>query len=206
MVISNSSNLPTRIDPSLLVKAHLDAHVSSLKSLDSIIIDKTITLARKISKCLSEGGALFVAGNGGSSLDSQHLVAELVGRYTFDRKPLRAFSLNSDTSVLTCIANDFNYESIFSRQLQAAATPKDFFMAISTSGSSPNIRKAIDFARQARIPFALLTSIQDTSSQSGDLVIRVPTSVTAHIQEIHITIIHILCSLIEQDLFAENCQ
>ena len=200
MVINNSDNLPKRTEPFLLVKAHLDAHVSLVDLFDSIIIENVITLAQKISNCLSNGGALFVAGNGGSSSDSQHLVAELVGRYTFDRKPLRAFSLNSDTSVLTCIANDFGYESVFSRQLEAAATPKDFFFAISTSGSSPNIRKAVDFARLTRIPFALLTSTQDTYSQSDDLVIRVPSSVTAHIQEMHITIIHILCSLIEQNL------
>ena len=173
MVINNSGNLPKRTEPFLLVKHTLKLMYRWL-IYDSIIIENLITLAQQISNCLSNGGALFVAGNGGSSSDSQHLVAELVGRYTFDRKPLRAFSLNSDTSVLTCIANDFGYESVFSRQLEAAATPKDFFFAISTSGSSPNIRKAVDFARLTRIPFALLTSTQDTYSQSDDLVIRVP--------------------------------
>lgn len=151
--------------------------------------------------CLSsimEGGKIIFCGNGGSAADSQHMAAELVGRFNKNRKAIPAISLTTDTSILTAIANDFGYENVFSRQLEALGHPGDTLICISTSGSSKNVLKAIEAAKQLKIKSILLTK-QGSQSQS-DITIRVPSDNTARIQEGHELILHTLCEMIEKSL------
>lgn len=152
-------------------------------------------------RSISNGGTVFFAGNGGSAADSQHLAAELVGRFKKDRRALRSIALTTDSSILTCVANDFGYDQIFSRQLEALARPGDVFIGISTSGRSPNILRAFEMAKSLN-----LSTIGFFGNDGGlaqglvDCALVVPSSSTARIQEAHILIGHILCELIEQEL------
>jgi len=145
---------------------------------------------------------VLIAGNGGSAADAQHIAAELVSRFGFDRPPLPAMALTTDTSILTAISNDYGYESLFSRQLEANARPGDVFIAISTSGNSPNILRALATARRLD-----LVSIGLSGASGGKMAelcrycMRIPSTDTARIQEGHITIGHILCASTEQALF-----
>jgi len=145
---------------------------------------------------------VLIAGNGGSAADAQHIAAELVSRFGFDRPALPAMALTTDTSILTAISNDYGYESLFSRQLEANARPGDVFIAISTSGNSPNILRALATARRLN-----LVSIGLSGASGGKMAelcrycMRIPSTDTARIQEGHITIGHILCASTEQALF-----
>lgn len=145
---------------------------------------------------------VLIAGNGGSAADAQHIAAELVSRFGFDRPALPAMALTTDTSILTAISNDYGYESLFSRQLEANARPGDVFIAISTSGNSPNILRAL--ATASRLD---LVSIGLSGASGGKMAelcrycMRIPSTDTARIQEGHITIGHILCASTEQALF-----
>lgn len=153
--------------------------------------------------CLRSGSKLLVFGNGGSAAEAEHFVAELVGRYRLDRQPLAAIALTTDSSVLTSIANDYGFEQIFSRQLQAIARPGDIAVAISTSGNSLNILNAVDCARTMG-----LATIALTGSSGGKLAglvqvcLKVPSDCTARIQEAHALLIHLLCGLTENVLQA----
>lgn len=148
------------------------------------------------------GKKVLLAGNGGSAADAQHLAGEFVSRFAFDRPGLQAFALTTDTSVLTAIGNDYGYERIFARQVEAAGTSGDVFIGISTSGRSPNILLAL---RQARSKG--LFTVGFTGSEGGempalcDFCIRVPSVETPKIQEGHIVIGHIICGLVERRLF-----
>jgi D-sedoheptulose 7-phosphate isomerase len=145
---------------------------------------------------------VLIAGNGGSAADAQHIAAELVSRFGFDRPALPAMALTTDASILTAISNDYGYESLFSRQLEASGRPGDVFIAISTSGNSPNILRALATARRLD-----LVSIGLSGASGGKMAelcrycMRIPSTDTARIQEGHITIGHILCASTEQALF-----
>jgi len=155
----------------------------------------------QIAQSLEHDGTLFWCGNGGSAADSQHLAAELVGRFKKDRKALRSIALTTDTSVLTCVANDYSYEDIFSRQLEALAREGDVLMAISTSGNSENVLRALRVAEELGVKtIALLGKDGGQAKAIADLAIVIPSDSTARIQEAHILIGHILCDLIEQEL------
>lgn len=150
-------------------------------------------------------GKVLIAGNGGSAADAQHIAAELVSRFTFDRPALPAMALTTDTSILTAISNDYGYESLFSRQLEANGRPGDVFIAISTSGNSPNIVRALNAARELGIDSVGLTGA--TGGQMADLCrtcICIPSTDVPRIQEGHITIGHILCATTEHNLFAQD--
>jgi D-sedoheptulose 7-phosphate isomerase len=152
--------------------------------------------------CLREGGKVLLAGNGGSAADAQHIAGELVSRFAFDRPGLAAVALTTDTSILTAIGNDYGYEQLFARQLQAIGRKGDIFIAYSTSGSSPNIVRALSTARAAGI-----TTIGMTGRRNGTMVplcdhlLDVPSIDTPKIQEGHLVLGHILCGLIESALF-----
>ena len=151
------------------------------------------------------GGRVLLAGNGGSAADAQHIAAELVGRFSFDRPALSAMALTTDTSMLTAISNDYGYESLFSRQLEANARPGDVFIAISTSGNSPNVVQALTKATELGIVSIGLTGA--TGGQMADLCricINIPSTDVPRIQEGHITIGHILCAMTEHVLFVQN--
>lgn len=165
-----------------------------------------VEAAQKTATALLNGRKLMVAGNGGSAADAQHLVAEFVSRLVKDRPALRAVALTTDTSILTAVGNDYGYECVFSRQLEALGQPGDIFLAISTSGNSPNILRAIQHARNMQI-----VTIGLTGSDGGhmpdlcDLCLRVPSIITMKIQEAHLALEHIFCLLVEKIYLGSLC-
>lgn len=155
--------------------------------------------AARITACLRSGGKLLLCGNGGSAADAQHIAAELTGRFSkAPRRGLSAIALTTDTSALTAIANDFSFEEIFSRQVEALGRPGDVLLAISTSGSSANVLRAAAMGRTLGLFIIALTGEADSPlRQASDLCLRTPGSTSERIQELHITIGHILCDLID---------
>ena len=150
---------------------------------------------------LLNGGTIFWCGNGGSASESQHMATELIGRFKKNRIPLKSISLNSDTAALTCIANDFGYENIFSRQLEGLGKPGDVLIALSTSGNSQNINNALIKAKELSInSIALLGKGGGESLSIAETVILIDSNSTARVQESHQLISHILCELIESEL------
>ncbi len=150
---------------------------------------------------LRDGGKLMLCGNGGSAADSQHLAAEFTGRFIKDRPPIAAIALSTDTSALTCIANDYSFEVIFARQVQAIGKPGDCLIAISTSGNSGNVLAAVAAAKALGITcIGLLGRDGGKLKAECDIAIVVPSQVTARIQEAHILIGHSLCGAVEQQL------
>jgi D-sedoheptulose 7-phosphate isomerase len=153
------------------------------------------------AQALRAGGKLMFCGNGGSAADSQHLAAELTGRFIKDRAPLAAMALSTDTSALTCIANDYAFDEVFARQVRALGRAGDVLVAISTSGNSRNVVRAVEEARALGVPVVgLLGRDGGVLRALCDVPIVVPSPVTARIQEAHILIGHTLCGLIEQEL------
>ena len=156
--------------------------------------------AHTIRDCLSNGGKLLLMGNGGSAADSQHIAAELIGRFKKERKAIPALALTVDSSALTALGNDYGFETIFSRQVEALATPNDAIVGISTSGNSKNIILALHLAQK----IGFMGNDGGDMKDCVDVGIIVPSNDTARIQEVHITIGHIICEIIEQDLIHEN--
>ena len=149
---------------------------------------------------LRQGYTVYACGNGGSATDSMHLCEELVGRYRGERRPLPAVSLNTDTSVLTCIANDYGYEAIFSRQIKALGQAGDLLVGFSTSGNSANIRAAFETAKNKNITTLLLTGKDGGSIKAiADYSILIPSDNTARIQELHTFILHPWLELVENE-------
>ncbi len=167
--------------------------------------DRIVEVARLIARAFREGHKVLLFGNGGSSTDASHIAAEFVGRYHRDRSPLPAIALGADMAALTCIANDYDYAEIFSRQVRAHGQKGDIAIAISTSGNSPNVLKGAEAARAIG-----LITVGWTGGKGGKLTslvdhcFIVPSTVTARIQETHITLGHVLCELIEEDVFAKT--
>ena len=153
-------------------------------------------------KALRQGNKILLAGNGGSAADSQHIAGELVNRFNFDRPGLPAIALTTDTSVITAIANDYDYSSIFSRQIDSIGNPGDIFFAISTSGNSENILKAAITANKNKIPVISFTGESGGKLENySDIAIKAPSKLTPDIQEIHIMIAHLICTIIELEMF-----
>ena len=148
------------------------------------------------------GGRIYIAGNGGSAADAQHLAAEFVSKLAKDRNPLPAEALTVDCSILTAIGNDYGFEKIFSRQIVGKVTPKDIFLAITTSGMSQNIIEALKVCREMGIPSILFTGKDGGLAKSlANYTIIAPGNTTAIIQEIHILMAHTLCQCVEIELF-----
>ncbi len=167
--------------------------------------DNIAQMAQLIMRALKEGHKVLLFGNGGSATDASHIAAEFVGRYHKDRMPLPAIALGSDPAAVTCIANDYGYDELFARQVKAHGQKGDIAIAISTSGNSPNVLKGVEAARACG-----LTTIGWTGHKGGrlaglvDHAFVVPSTVTARIQESHITLGHVLCELIEDGLFGKT--
>ncbi len=164
-----------------------------------------IEAAKKMSLAIAQGNKVLICGNGGSAADAQHIVGELVNRFLLDRPPLPAIALSTDTSVLTAIGNDFGYEQIFSKQVRALGQDGDVLVGISTSGNSPNVVKAFNEANSMNITTIALTGHGGKLAELSDILLAVPHSSTPIVQEIHITVGHLLCRLIDYYLF-ENVQ
>ena len=161
--------------------------------------------AQTIRNRLASGGKLLLMGNGGSAADSQHIAAELVGRFKKERAAIPAIALTVDSSSLTALGNDYGFEAIFSRQIEALATAKDAVMGISTSGNSQNVIRALNLARNmGAATIGLMGHGGGNMKDCVDICIVVPSDDTARIQEVHITIGHIICEIIEQDLTHEK--
>jgi len=168
---------------------------------DPRFVATVVAIAVRIAQTLRDGGKILLAGNGGSAADAQHIAAEMVGRFAADRAPLAAVALTTDTSALTAIGNDYGFEHIFSRQLRALGRKGDVFIAISTSGRSPNIVAALRAAREHGIVTVGMTGAKGTPLASlCDLLLVVPSEETAQIQQVHITAAHAICSLVEREL------
>ena len=171
-------------------------------------IEAVKALAPEIEGCakmwigsLAAGGKVIFCGNGGSAADAQHLAAELMGRFLIDRDPLASVSLTVDTSALTAIGNDYGYEKVFSRQLRGVAKPGDVLVGISTSGNSANVIEALSVARSMGVGTIGLTGEGGGKMASlSDILIAVPHRQTNHIQEAHIAIGHVVCSIVESAL------
>ncbi len=166
--------------------------------------DRIAHAAETIARGLRNGRKVLFFGNGGSAADSQHLAAELVGRLGPDRSPLAAAALTTDTSILTAVGNDYGYEKVFSRQIQAIGQPGDTAIGISTSGNSPSVLEALDLARSKGLFTVGFTG--ETGGKMNDrceVLFRVPSRQTPRIQETHILLGHILCELVDRELFPE---
>lgn len=159
------------------------------------------TAAEWIIESLKKGGKLLVAGNGGSAADAQHIAAELVAKLSRDRTSIAAIALTVDSSLLTAVGNDYGYDFVYDRQLQGLAFENDIFLAITTSGNSKNILKALERAKQKKVKSILLTGFEGGKAKAlADLTLVAPGNHTAQIQEAHIAIYHTLCFLIEKSL------
>ena len=157
--------------------------------------------ARTIADALRAGGKVMFCGNGGSAADSQHLAAEMTGRFIKDRKPLAAIALSTDTSALTCISNDYSFDDVFARQVEGLGRAGDCLIAISTSGNSRNVIKAVEAARSLGIGCIALSGRKGGALATlCDLALVVPSDTTARIQEAHILIGHTLCGIVEARL------
>ena len=164
--------------------------------------DLVVDAARTLAVCLARGGKILLCGNGGSAADAQHLAAEFVNRFELDRPPLAAIALSTDSSILTSIGNDFSYDQIFSKQVQALGSPEDVLLGISTSGNSENVVRAFIAAREnSMVTMGLTGRDGGKMAELSDVLINVPAESTAMIQEIHITIGHLLCRLVDYFLF-----
>lgn len=186
--------IKTQLQASCLVKQRLMEDETALKIIQSVAIS--------CIEAIKNNHKILLAGNGGSAADAQHIAAEFVGRFEKDRGALPAMTLTTNTSSMTAIANDYGYNSVFSRQIQAFGQAGDVFFGISTSGNSSNIIAAIESCRDAdMIVVGMTGETGGKMLELCDYCIRVPDKNTARIQESHITIGHIICSLIENELF-----
>tara|TARA_Y100000768_G_C23917003_1_gene652878 strand:- start:759 stop:1313 length:555 start_codon:yes stop_codon:yes gene_type:complete len=176
------------------IRDHLNLIENNFKQISSCI-EK---IATDIKKTLKENKTIFFVGNGGSAADCEHLAGELVGRYKKNRKPYKAISLTTDTSVITCIANDYGYEKIFERQLEGIGQKGDLLIAFSTSGNSRNIINVLRIAKKLKIKsISLLGKGGGRCKKLSDYNYVVPSKSTANIQEVHHLIGHIFCSLVD---------
>jgi D-sedoheptulose 7-phosphate isomerase len=190
-----------------LVQKQLAQSIATLQAVlaDETISDTLVSVAKLTAAAMQSGHKLLVAGNGGSAADAQHLVAEFVVRLTVNRPALRAIALTTDTSILTAAGNDYGFDHLFSRQIEALGQPGDVFLAISTSGNSKNIVKAIYQAKMIGI-----TTIGLSGNDGGlmrplcDYNIVIPSAITQNIQESHLALEHIFCMLVERFAFGHD--
>lgn len=178
---------------------NLHSNQTVLQQVDDIV---TVMI-----KALKNGKKILFCGNGGSAADAQHLAAELVSRFSFDRPALNAIALTVDTSALTAIANDYSYDYVFARQVEALAAPGDVVVGISTSGRSKNVLAALKTAKEKQaITIGFLGQNGADIGQIVDYQLNIPSFETPKIQEGHITLGHIICALVEQQLFSEQAE
>ncbi|EOH6966023.1 D-sedoheptulose 7-phosphate isomerase [Campylobacter jejuni] len=182
---------------SILVKEQI------LKDENLITLIKNALL--EVIKAYKNGNKTLLAGNGGSAADAQHIAGEFVSRFYFDRPGIASIALTTDTSILTAIGNDYGYENLFARQVQAQGVKGDVFIGISTSGNSKNILKALEFCKQKEIiSIGLSGASGGAMNELCDYCIKVPSTCTPRIQEAHILIGHIICAIVEEELFGKG--
>lgn len=192
-------------------KSISEALINSVMAKEAFVRESSkglIDLACQMVISIRQGGKILLFGNGGSAADAQHMAAEFVNRFLINRRPMAAIALSTDTSIITSIGNDFSFDEIFSKQVQALGKPEDLALGISTSGSSVNVIKAIIAAKEIGMRTAALTGgMEGTGGDLGqlaDITLNVPTVKTQHIQEVHLWAEHLLCELVEREIFGED--
>ena len=185
------------------IKAQLQAHAEVIAALERDLCPSLESAVSLLAQALRDGRKLLVFGNGGSAADAQHFAAEIVGRFKLERRALPAIALSTDTSIITAVGNDYGYDRIFSRQVEAHANAGDVLVGISTSGNSPNVQFALETGKSLGChTIALLGKDGGSIKDVVELPLVVPSNDTPRIQEGHITMIHILCDLVERALFS----
>lgn len=186
------------------IAKQLQEHLALFQKIETELTAPIAELAERLIETFRIGNKLLIMGNGGSAADAQHFAGEIVSRFRMERPALPAIAISTDTSILTAIGNDYGFERIFSRQVEALAVPGDAVIGLSTSGNSPNVQKALEVARQAGCTTIGLLGKDGGSIKSVcDIPLIIPSNDTPRVQEGHITVIHILCDLIEQGLFGK---
>lgn len=189
------------MDPRQFLAEQFADHEKTVAATKTMVADAFAQLADACTVALESGNKIIFFGNGGSAADAQHLAAELVVRYRLNGRALAALALTTDTSILTACSNDFSYDDIFARQIEALLRPGDVVIGISTSGNSPNVLKALEAARgQGGIATGLSGRDGGKMTALCDPLIVIPSDITARIQEMHILIGHALCDVLEQRL------
>jgi D-sedoheptulose 7-phosphate isomerase len=190
----------------LKIKSRMSQGISNLQALlaDDVTLNNIDNVVQLIIAAIKSGNNLLICGNGGSAADAQHIAGEFVCRFYKDREPLPAIALSTDTSVITSISNDYLYNDIFSRQVKAIGRKGDILLGISTSGGSKNILEAFKIARAMGIKTVLLTGqVERDIAGFSDVVIKTPSSDTPRIQEMHLVIEHIICEIVEKQIFID---
>ncbi|MEE1097743.1 MAG: D-sedoheptulose 7-phosphate isomerase [Bacteroidales bacterium] len=186
-----------------IIKSSIE--VKELILNDSELLSKVEKAAELITETYKQGGRVYFCGNGGSAADAQHLAAELSGRFYFDRPPLAAEALHVNTSYMTAVANDYSYDVVFSREVEAFCKEGDVLIGISTSGNSANVLKAFEVAKRKKVSIIAMTGEGGGKMASEcDILIDVPSNDTPRIQESHIMLGHIICQKVEEDLFKND--
>lgn len=193
--MNRETAIKSQIEESIRLNKYLATEVEILMS----IADKLVSGFRR-------GNKVLLFGNGGSAADAQHIASELAGRFYRDREPLPAIALTTNTSSLTAIANDYGYEMVFVRQLQGLVKKGDVVIGISTSGNSPNVLLAIEEAKRCSAVAIAFTGKGGKLRELADYTLSIPSEDTPRIQEAHITAGHIICYLVEEELFGENTE
>lgn len=190
-----------------LVRRQLQQSIETMSAVlaDDAIHEAVVEAGRITADAMKQGRKLLVCGNGGSAADSQHLVAEFVSRLTVDRPALRAIALTTDTSILTAIGNDYSYDNVFERQVEALGLPGDVLLAISTSGNSKNCVKALKLARQMGLHTVAYTGNGGGAMKDlADINVIIPSKTTMNIQESHLALEHIFCMVVERCYFGPD--
>ena len=186
------------------VRAIFDETIALHRRMRDMDPAPIVAAAAAIREAVHLGGKLLIFGNGGSAADSQHLATELVGRFVRERRALPAIALSTDTSILTAVANDYGFNRVFARQVEALGRPGDIAFGISTSGNSPSVLEAIEVAKVRELTTVALTGRDGGAiGAAADIHINVPDAATPRVQEVHRTLIHVICELVEREFVKE---
>lgn len=192
------------MDAESLVREHFTESMATKQAAAEVLLPAIARAGALMSQSLLDEGRIFSCGNGGSAADSQHFAAELINRFEMERPGLPAVALTTDSSALTSIANDYSYDDVFAKQITALGRDNDVLLAISTSGNSENVNRAVDAAHERGVRVVALSGRDGGRMarllRDDDVEIRVPAERTARIQEVHIVVLHCLCDLIDRTL------
>jgi len=188
------------------IRQQLRDHKAVIDEIERSLAATVAAAVSLLEESFTKGNKLLVMGNGGSAADAQHFAAEIIGRFKLERPALPAIALTTDSSILTAVGNDYGFDAVFSRQVEGLAVNGDVVFGISTSGNSPNVKAALEKAKEKGCKtIALLGRDGGSIRELADIPLVVPSFDTPRIQEGHITIIHIICDLLEKRLFAGRC-
>jgi D-sedoheptulose 7-phosphate isomerase len=190
-----------------IINQRLKDHIELIEILRDNLSEKISSCAGMLVDALNEGGKVLIMGNGGSAADAQHFAAEMMGRFLEERAALPAIALTTDTSILTAVGNDFGFDDVFKRQVEALAKPGDILIGISTSGNSNNVKRALESGKSlGATTIGLLGRDGGEIACLVDLSLTVPSHSTPRIQEAHLVVIHLLCELVEKALFSAEAE